>query len=360
MSNPTLKRGQRGDDVRTLQGYIKTLGFYDGPLDGLFGRGTHAAVENFQDDYSHLKCDGIVGPATWGMLEQAMGVTRPPEGADVDGDVDLPFLAPSSTRDVPAAFWDHLQTLVKQVVAHKVGYGPGRGLADPDNDRFIVTIGPNRLGNAGYRTADPKHGPAFVCSTWTYFALCFLFRVNKGFNRALAGGWPSLYLVLTKPFEVHPLEGSRYGYYAFGPFFRPIRTDGSTKRRHRRSRGHLDLLELYARRAELPELLLVGQSSYRKNGTLRWDHHTALFWVDREAEGQPLYRIAADGSRSRSGVFSGTDMNVEAITSAYAEANHRKAFYKVYGVRPEAIVKHGILDRPAWDIAFEYPDTIRS
>jgi murein L,D-transpeptidase YcbB/YkuD len=58
---PLLKVGARGQRVRDLQ---KALGV---DVDGVFGSVTHNAVVQFQREKG-LKADGIVGPATWGVL----------------------------------------------------------------------------------------------------------------------------------------------------------------------------------------------------------------------------------------------------------------------------------------------------
>jgi peptidoglycan hydrolase-like protein with peptidoglycan-binding domain len=56
---PTLRRGDRGDDVRFLQGAIGAR-----PVDGIFGPKTEQAVRLFQQA-NGLKVDGICGPQTW-------------------------------------------------------------------------------------------------------------------------------------------------------------------------------------------------------------------------------------------------------------------------------------------------------
>ena len=47
-SQPTLRRGSSGSAVKTLQARLQTLGFNPGPIDGIFGSGTDAAVRAFQ------------------------------------------------------------------------------------------------------------------------------------------------------------------------------------------------------------------------------------------------------------------------------------------------------------------------
>ena len=58
-----LKRGSKGDSVKTLQQKLKDAGYYTGEIDGKFGAATEEAVKKFQQA-NGLKADGIVGPAT--------------------------------------------------------------------------------------------------------------------------------------------------------------------------------------------------------------------------------------------------------------------------------------------------------
>lgn len=58
-----LTKGDRGRDVEGLQRHLKSLGLYNGPVDGSFGDVTKAAVEGFQRQHG-LTVDGAVGPQT--------------------------------------------------------------------------------------------------------------------------------------------------------------------------------------------------------------------------------------------------------------------------------------------------------
>ncbi|MGF1517888.1 MAG: peptidoglycan-binding protein, partial [Nodosilinea sp.] len=64
---PILRPGMEGDAVRQLQQRLRTKGVYSGAIDGIFGSQTEAAVRQIQTD-NDLTVDGIVGPATWGLL----------------------------------------------------------------------------------------------------------------------------------------------------------------------------------------------------------------------------------------------------------------------------------------------------
>jgi N-acetylmuramoyl-L-alanine amidase len=62
-SSATLKMGSTGKDVYELQGRLKALGFYNGPVDGNFGDSTKNAVTWFQWKFG-MKSDGVVGAKT--------------------------------------------------------------------------------------------------------------------------------------------------------------------------------------------------------------------------------------------------------------------------------------------------------
>ena len=49
---PTLKKGDRGDDVSRLQQRLVALGYLSGTVDGYFGEGTEQAVKYFEEAYS--------------------------------------------------------------------------------------------------------------------------------------------------------------------------------------------------------------------------------------------------------------------------------------------------------------------
>lgn len=67
MQRPTLRRGAKGETVKELQRALRDAGFYDGRIDGDFGRGTERALKKFQADRG-LESDGVAGSGTWATL----------------------------------------------------------------------------------------------------------------------------------------------------------------------------------------------------------------------------------------------------------------------------------------------------
>lgn len=57
------KLGSRGDEVRRIQKKLKSLGYYKGAVDGVYGTATQKAVRDFQKSCG-IEADGIAGPKT--------------------------------------------------------------------------------------------------------------------------------------------------------------------------------------------------------------------------------------------------------------------------------------------------------
>lgn len=68
MSN-TMRPGDRGENVRQLQGILKLAGYYDGEIDGSYGPKTTGAVKEFQKAVG-LDPDGVAGPKTMEALRR--------------------------------------------------------------------------------------------------------------------------------------------------------------------------------------------------------------------------------------------------------------------------------------------------
>ena len=66
------KIGSRGDEVRRIQQKLKSLGFFDGAVDGVYGVKTQSAVRRFQKS-AGITADGIAGSKT--LLYLGLGNT---------------------------------------------------------------------------------------------------------------------------------------------------------------------------------------------------------------------------------------------------------------------------------------------
>lgn len=72
MAGSIVKKGSKGDAVRTLQGQLVQLG-YKVAVDGDFGHGTEEAVKNLQKAFGYT-VDGVVGDGTNFLINQQIGL----------------------------------------------------------------------------------------------------------------------------------------------------------------------------------------------------------------------------------------------------------------------------------------------
>lgn len=72
----TLQLGDRGGSVSVLQQRLRVLGYYSGPVNGIFDLTTRRAVLAFQRDYG-IAQTGVVGPTTQSFLVRAVPEFQP-------------------------------------------------------------------------------------------------------------------------------------------------------------------------------------------------------------------------------------------------------------------------------------------
>ncbi len=87
-----LKKGSKGQEVRTLQTKLKNWGYYSGAVDGIFGTQTQNAVKYFQR-VNGLSVDGIVGKKTASALGMTLGSTSNSSNVGSYSSSDLYLLA---------------------------------------------------------------------------------------------------------------------------------------------------------------------------------------------------------------------------------------------------------------------------
>lgn len=86
----SYRQGDSGSAVTTIQTKLKRWGYFDGPVDGIYGSKTTQAVRSFQK-INGLTPDGVAGPATLKALgmEQTSQNTGGGGGGNSNGDVAL-------------------------------------------------------------------------------------------------------------------------------------------------------------------------------------------------------------------------------------------------------------------------------
>jgi len=182
--------GSRGQEVRDIQARLKNWGYYDGPVDGIYGQKTYEAVKKFQKK-NGLKVDGIAGPETLAAIGLPTG--RP---ASYSADRDVNLLAHviyGEARGEPYIG----QVAIGAVVLNRVRdprfpstiagviYQPGAFTAVSDGQ---INLTPNETAYKAARDAlngwDPTYGclyyynPATATSKWIW-SLKVKLRIGK-------------------------------------------------------------------------------------------------------------------------------------------------------------------------------------
>lgn len=88
---PVLSKvGSRGEEVRQIQKKLKSLGFFDGAVDGIYGAETKSAVRRFQTSVG-ITADGVAGPKT--LLYMGLGGSSSSGGSNAYSSSDVYLLA---------------------------------------------------------------------------------------------------------------------------------------------------------------------------------------------------------------------------------------------------------------------------
>ena len=134
MSYPTLKYGDKGNDVKVLQAILQSQGFFDGEIAGNFLSKTLQSLQYFQQthqgpDGQFLEVDGVVGPNTWWALENPVG------------DAQRSFIDPRIPDGICEARQNLLSTALNE---HKIGVTelPGGSNWGDGVTKYLEGIGP--------------------------------------------------------------------------------------------------------------------------------------------------------------------------------------------------------------------------
>ena len=139
----TLRDGDSGEDVKSVQNRLKALGYYTGTVDGKYGTGTIAAVTAFQTQ-NGLTSDGVAGSGTYKVLFS--------DSAKPAGSTPTATPTPSPTPSLTPAY---------QV--------PSRTLRDGDSGEDVKSV-QTRLKALGYYTGtvDGKYGTGTIAAVTAF------------------------------------------------------------------------------------------------------------------------------------------------------------------------------------------------
>lgn len=118
--------GSTGSTVREIQNRLRSWGFYDGAVDGVYGQKTWSAVRRFQARHG-LKVDGITGPATLEKLGLPTG--RAATGQTTAGQTAAaPAATPTATQS--AYSWGARGEVVREIQRRLQQWGFYTGTVD--------------------------------------------------------------------------------------------------------------------------------------------------------------------------------------------------------------------------------------
>ena len=111
--------------LKQKQALLAYLGYYDGPLDGLWGEKSQRATIDFQRDFGGISVDGICGYQTEKALKHsvAYGIDRKSDSTDYTSDYTnvQNNNTENSTDGNTGTVWDEIKYFKKQEFACKCG-----------------------------------------------------------------------------------------------------------------------------------------------------------------------------------------------------------------------------------------------
>lgn len=164
----SLSVGDTGPDVGRLEAYLADLGYYDGAIDDVFGKGLRAAVARFNADAGKEKAYAF-DPATvvWVGEERLVVAESLVDVGDVVGPGSPVMQAPSGVASVSvgepqggiAALGDFGDNAELAVGSARVPYTPGSGLVtDPTSVELIAAaLAPATDGVATITATQSRH-----------------------------------------------------------------------------------------------------------------------------------------------------------------------------------------------------------
>lgn len=184
----SYQQGDTGSAVTTIQTKLKRWGYFEGPVDGIYGTKTTKAVRYFQQS-NGLTADGVAGTATLkalGMENQSSGSTSNSGSSGSSGKGDVALLAKvisAEARGEPYSGQVAVGAVILNRVAHPsfpntlsgVVYEPGAFTCMVDGQiNEAVASSAYRAAQDAMNGADPSGGaiyyfnPDTATSSWIW------------------------------------------------------------------------------------------------------------------------------------------------------------------------------------------------
>ena len=164
----TVKNGSEGADAKTVQTRLKELGYYQGKVDGKFGRASMNALKNFQTN-NGLKADGVAGKNTYEKLFSAAAVPYAVAETATPVPAEIPKTSSSATTE--STVWKTLRsgdsgTEVKQLQENLIQMGYLSGKPDGKYGQSTVEA-VKAFQKANNLTSDGTAGPATLKAVYS-------------------------------------------------------------------------------------------------------------------------------------------------------------------------------------------------
>ena len=164
----TVKNGSEGADAKTVQTRLKELGYYQGKVDGKFGRASMNALKNFQTN-NGLKADGVAGKNTYEKLFSAAAVPYAVAETATPAPGEIPKTSSSATTE--SIVWKTLRsgdsgTEVKQLQENLIQMGYLSGKPDGKYGQGTVEA-VKAFQKANNLTSDGTAGPATLKAVYS-------------------------------------------------------------------------------------------------------------------------------------------------------------------------------------------------
>lgn len=90
--------------VKQKQNLLAYLGYYDGSIDGAWGKKSKSATEAFQRDFGNLEVDGICGSKTMSALKHAIAYGMPAKDIESDASDESEATTEETSEAVAAGY----------------------------------------------------------------------------------------------------------------------------------------------------------------------------------------------------------------------------------------------------------------